>query len=184
VASFEPREFPIKGGSVVVRSARPERAAAQLAFAREMYRTSPYVLTVPDEFTMTEDQEARFLRERLESPAAVFLNAEHGDEIVGSLDLAGHTKRKIAHQALLGMGIAEAWRGRGVGDALMRAALEWATAHPTIEIVTLGVFAVNEPARKLYLRHGFVEFGRLPRALKQPEGGEFENIDMYKRVKA
>lgn len=184
MARFEPKAFPIKGGTVVVRSSLPEHAAAQLAFAREMFRTSPYVLTVPDEFTMTEEQEAKFLGERLDSPTAVFLNAVHDGEIVGSLDLAGHAKRKIAHQALLGMGIAEAWRGRGVGDALMRAALEWATSHPTIEIVTLGVFAVNEPALKLYRKHGFLEYGRLPRALKQPEGGEFENIDMYKRVKA
>lgn len=181
---LEPREFAIKNGSVVVGSALPERAAAQLAFARELFRTSDYTLTMLDEFTLTEEQEAKFMRDRLDAPTAIFINATHEGEIVGSLDLAGHAKRKIAHQALLGMGIAEPWRGRGVGDALMRAALEWATTHPTIEIVTLGVFAVNEPALKLYRKHGFVEYARLPRALKQPDGLEYVNLEMYRRVKA
>jgi RimJ/RimL family protein N-acetyltransferase len=180
---YSPTSAEIRGGTVVVRSVRPEEAEAQLVFALAMFRSSPYVLTLADEFKMTAEEERAFIQGRLDAPNAVFLNAMHGDEIVGCLDLNGQAKRKIAHQALLGMGIAEAWRGRGVGDALMRAALAWATAHPVIEIVTLGVFAVNEPAMRLYRRHGFVECGRLPRALRHPDGSEYENIEMYKRVK-
>lgn len=183
MALYPPTIFEIKGGTVEVRSIQPEGAEAQLVFARAMFRSSPYVLTLVEEFDLTVEKEAEFIRDRLSAPNSIFLNAMHGDEIVGSLDLHGHAKRKIAHQALLGMGIAEAWRGRGVGDALMRAALAWATAHPAIEIVTLAVFAVNEPALRLYRKHGFVECGRLPRALKQRDGSEHENIEMYRRVK-
>ena len=60
--------FEIKGGTVEVRSIQPEGAEAQLVFARAMFRSSPYVLTLVEEFDLTVEKEAEFIRDRLFRP--------------------------------------------------------------------------------------------------------------------
>lgn len=68
--------------------------------------------------------------------------------------------------ALLGEGVAEVlsmWvappaRGRGVGDALMNAALGWARAEGASQVI-LNVRSANQPAIGLYRRHGFDDAG-------------------------
>lgn len=169
----------VRGGTVTIRSIRPEEAAAQVAFAREGFRTSEFTLTTLEEFTMTEEQERAFIAEKLACPTSIFINAYSEGEIVGCLSAFGQGKRKIKHQALIGMMMAEPWRNRGVGRALLSAAIAWAREHPTIEMLTLGVYAINAPAMHLYESLGFVEYGRLPRALKHADGSEHENVDMY-----
>ena len=59
---------------------------------------------------------------------------------------------------LVSMWISPAGRGKGVGDALMAAIEDWArgTGAHTLE---LAVADGNEPARNLYLRNGFADFG-------------------------
>ncbi len=54
----------------------------------------------------------------------------------------------------LGLAVAPAWRGRGVGTALMRAAEDWAGAHGA-ERMTLDLDAANEGALRLYERLGY-----------------------------
>jgi aminoglycoside 6'-N-acetyltransferase len=54
----------------------------------------------------------------------------------------------------LGLAVAPAWRGRGVGTALMRAAEAWARAHGA-ERMALDLDAANEGALRLYERLGY-----------------------------
>jgi GNAT superfamily N-acetyltransferase len=62
---------------------------------------------------------------------------------------------------LISMWVAPAARGRGVGDALIGAFLEW--AHTTMcSVVELGVKETNSSAIAMYTRDGFVDAG--PRA--------------------
>lgn len=59
---------------------------------------------------------------------------------------------------LFSMWVAPAARGRGVGDALIREAMDWAGAHGARRIA-LDVRQANEPAIALYQRHGFCDIG-------------------------
>jgi len=49
-------------------------------------------------------------------------------------------------------------RGRGVGDALVNAVIQWASAQQAPRVV-LAVFDDNERARALYHPHGFIDDG-------------------------
>ena len=60
---------------------------------------------------------------------------------------------------LVSLWVHPAWRGRGVGDRLMQAVLDWARQEGHTE-VRLWVTADNEPAERLYARHGFVRTGQ------------------------
>ena len=74
---------------------------------------------------------------------------------------------KMRHKGMIwGVYVAPEVRGRGLGRALMREAVERASTLPSLEIVYLAVSAPNAPARSLYLSLGFEIYGREPHALK------------------
>ncbi len=119
-----------------------------------------------------DTQYERFLHDAT-SDEAVSLVAVVDAEVVGHarVDLAPY---KVAG---LGMMVDARWRGRGVGGALVRAAIDAARdlgAHK----VALQVWPHNEAARRLYLRHGFVEEGLLRRHYPRRNGELWDAVIM------
>lgn len=103
-------------------------------------------------------------RKRLESRAheadALHLLALDGERVVGSAglhSLAWTPRRK--HVAGLGISVAHAWQGRGIGNELMRRLLDWADNWAGYLKIELSVYTDNARAIALYRRHGFVEEG-------------------------
>jgi RimJ/RimL family protein N-acetyltransferase len=77
----------------------------------------------------------------------------------------------------IGMMVAADWRGRGVGSALVAAAIEWASARG-LHKLALSVFPHNEAAIALYRKFGFVEEGRLVRHVRRADGQLWDLIEM------
>ena len=77
----------------------------------------------------------------------------------------------------IGMMVAADWRGRGVGTALVAAAIEWARARG-LHKVALSVFPHNQAAIALYQNFGFVEEGRLRRHVRRTNGQLWDLIEM------
>lgn len=117
-------------------------------------------------------QHARFLEEAT-SDRCASLVATVDDELVG------HARVDMAPYGVAGLGmmVDERWRGRGVGGALVRAVIDAARelgAHK----VSLQVWPHNEAARRLYLRHGFVEEGMLRRHYPRRNGQLWDAVVM------
>ena len=64
------------------------------------------------------------------------------------------------------MFVAPGYRGKGAGKQLLLAALDQVVQWAGVEQVALSVTATNEPALSLYKSGGFIEVGRMPRALR------------------
>jgi putative acetyltransferase len=79
--------------------------------------------------------------------------------------------------AELAMMVAAAWRGRGVGSALLAAAIGWARTTD-LHKLTLSVFPHNGAAIALYRKFGFAEEGRHPKHLRRANGELWDLIDM------
>ena len=77
----------------------------------------------------------------------------------------------------IGMAVAREWRGRGVGSALLVAAIEWAHGHG-LHKLSLGVFAHNTAAIELYRKLGFVEEGRRIKQYRRASGELWDAIEM------
>lgn len=77
----------------------------------------------------------------------------------------------------IGMMVAADWRGRGVGTALVAAAIEWARARG-LHKLTLSVFPHNEAAVALYQKFRFVEEGRLSQHIRRANGELWDLIQM------
>ena len=84
---------------------------------------------------------------------------------------------------MFGIGIRKEWRGRGVGEAVLRALLDWATKNPRIEKVSLAVLADKANAIALYRKLGFVEEGRRVPEIKVAKGKYVDDLLMYRWVK-
>ncbi len=77
----------------------------------------------------------------------------------------------------IGMAVAREWRGRGVGSALLAAAIEWARERG-LHKLSLSVFPHNAAAISLYRKFGFVEEGRRVKQMRRASGELWDVIDM------
>lgn len=84
-----------------------------------------------------------------------------GERIAGHVDLRARPEGAARHRMLLGMGVDRAARRCGLGMRLLETAAQWANAQPGFEWIDLEVLSVNEPARALYRKYGFVQTGEI-----------------------
>ena len=90
------------------------------------------------------------------SPDDYLLVAEVESEVVGNLGLhsAGRSPRR-RHVGLVGLAVRDDWQGKGVGAALLAAALDIADNWLNYRRLELTVYADNEAAHGLYRKFGF-----------------------------
>lgn len=103
-------------------------------------------------------------RKRLAAPAEGFyaLVACAEGEVVGNLGLHTFPARpRRRHAGSLGMAVRDDWQGRGVGTALVAAAVELADDWLGLHRLELEVFRDNAPAIRLYRSFGFEIEGTL-----------------------
>lgn len=125
-------------------------------------------------------------RQRLaEPPEGIFVLVACADdeagEVVGSLALETNPSRpRRRHVATLGMSVRDDWQGRGVGTALMRAAVELADDWLQVTRLELSVYTDNEPALALYRRFGFEVEGTKRRDVFR--AGEYVDLHLMARL--
>jgi ribosomal protein S18 acetylase RimI-like enzyme len=92
----------------------------------------------------------------------IHLVAADGSKIAGWCDITPGINGEV-HVGHLGMGVLNAFRGQGIGQRLMEAAIAQARVLH-LEKIELQVFTANQPAMALYKKLGFVEEGLRKRA--------------------
>lgn len=111
--------------------------------------------------------------EKFAQTAEASVVAEAGGRIVGH----AHVERDPFGAGEFGIVIDAGWRGRGVGSALMQAAIEWARAEG-LHKLCLEVFPTNTPAIALYRKYGFVEEGRRVKQYRRASGELWDSLMM------
>ncbi len=160
---------------------RPSEADAErlIQYSKILFASTDQVLTVLDEYTITVEEEEKFISNLNRNPNALLLVAEINNQMVGFLFFIPNAKKKNAHTGEFGVNVHPDFQGIGIGQALVEALLAWAKTNAQIEKVFLNVFASNWKAIKLYKNLGFVEEGRHVKAIKQLNGDYVDVIQMY-----
>jgi RimJ/RimL family protein N-acetyltransferase len=96
-----------------------------------------------------------------------------GAEVIGSV----HVLVSSHGYGEIGMAVARRWRGRGVGSALLAAAIDWARGQG-LHKLSLSVFAHNAAGIALYRKFGFSEEGRRVKQFRRASGELWDAVDM------
>ncbi|MBP2241904.1 RimJ/RimL family protein N-acetyltransferase [Cytobacillus eiseniae] len=125
----------------------------------------------PEAFASSFEEEkenpADIYAKRFASDESYTFGAFEKEKLIGSVTLLKETKLKLKHRALIvAMYVSDDSRRKGVGKALIAAALDHAKSQAGIEQIYLAVESTNEPAKKLYSSFGFEVFGKDKCALK------------------
>ncbi|MEM7077636.1 MAG: GNAT family protein [Pseudomonadota bacterium] len=109
--------------------------------------------------------------------------AEHraSGRVIGHIDVRGAPIKAIAHRCELGLGIERPYRGRALGEALMREVINFCRAAPGLVWLDLKVFAHNHAAIRLYERLGFHAYGKVVDIIRL-EGESIDDVQMTLNV--
>ncbi|NIG52888.1 GNAT family N-acetyltransferase [Chitinophaga sp. Cy-1792] len=177
------RHFLPNGEELVIREARLRDAANLLSNYQRMTTETDYLLLTPQEaLELDAESEEAFIKAHIDKHRQLLLVATVNDRIIGAVnvDNTGHDKRP--HIGEMGIGVAKAYHGMGVGRRLMTAMLRWAEQHEDISLLYLQVAAANERAMQLYRNFDFHECGRLPDGIQLRPGIYSDLVTMYRRV--
>lgn len=114
----------------------------------------------PHAFSSTLESEQHQSLERVAARLAddYVLGAFDGPQLIGVAGFYIQPKPKHRHKGMLwGMYVRPRHRTAGIGCILVEAIIEHARRH--VELLQLFVVSDNAPARRLYARLGFVEYG-------------------------
>jgi RimJ/RimL family protein N-acetyltransferase len=170
-------------GPYLIRCAAPDDAAALLVHAQDILSEGMFGVTRPEEFNMSLEEERAWIRAHLDAPGDLVLVAEADGVLAGLLFFESGPRLRQAHRGALHMSVERAWRGQGIGEALLNTLMDWAKQNPAIEKVGLSVLSTNARAIGLYKKAGFIEEGRRPREIKMGPNEYLDEILMFRFVK-
>jgi ribosomal protein S18 acetylase RimI-like enzyme len=177
ISSFR-YQWNVDAAQIQIRRLTPADAALYRDARLEALRSNPEAFG--STFEAENARPLTFFSERLGSSAS--FGVFHDSELVGIAGLLIQEGRKEAHKGLLvGMYVRPNARKAGVGRRLVETIIEY--ARERVELIQLAVVSENEPARRLYERLGFVEYGLEKKALKQ-DGRYYDEVLMAKDLTA
>lgn len=150
----------VSNAAITLRRATPQDAAA---ITRSMAEPEVHGNLMQLPYPSEEMWHKRLTDMASASPGGVdlLLVAERDGQWLGSAGLhpAGPALRR-RHVAMLGISVARAHQGQGVGHVLMQGLIDYADRWAQVLRIELTVFADNARAVALYERCGFVHEGR------------------------
>jgi RimJ/RimL family protein N-acetyltransferase len=141
----------------IVRRAEPADAAALVALGEAVALEAGGWMLSTETWRSVADERRYLKAVRSHADAAVFV-AVDGDDVVARLSVARDPHPASSHVADLGLMVAASHRRRGIGRALLEAAVDWARTAG-VRKLELHVFPWNEPAILLYESFGFAREG-------------------------
>jgi L-phenylalanine/L-methionine N-acetyltransferase len=104
-------------------------------------------------------------------------------EVVGQIGLETYPHRpRRRHAGGIGMMVRDDWQGKGIGTALMQAAVDLADKWLNLSRLELEVYTDNEPAIALYKKFGFQIEGKHVQA--DFRDGEYADTFVMARLRA
>jgi ribosomal protein S18 acetylase RimI-like enzyme len=150
-----------------IRAFRESDAQAWWDFRMESLMAEPFAFgkSVDEHRALAIEAIAGRFRD---APATnLYLGAFDESKLVGMATLIRDEAEKARHIGhIYGVYVAAAYRGKGIGRALIARLVEFSRQDPSLEQILLKVATTQSAARQLYQSFGFERYGTEPRAMK------------------
>lgn len=151
------------GRDITLREGIPEDAQMMLDYLNYIGGESDFLTFGAGEFGRTLEFEQDYLQTQRTSKTGLMIVAhdvERG-EIVGCMSFSTGARDRMQHSGDLGVSVAKACWGEGVGRALMEMLIDWTSRHDIVRKLNLFVRTDNVRAIALYMKLGFEIEGTL-----------------------
>ena len=147
------------GETLILRAPIEEDAKDMIEYLNIVGGESDNLLFGKDEFQITVEQEAEYIKKVNQDPNMLMLLGIINNTVVSIAEIRSLGRKRIAHNSELAISVKKEYWGMSVGSAVMEELIRFAKDHELIKNISLGVKASNERAIKLYERFGFVKVG-------------------------
>jgi RimJ/RimL family protein N-acetyltransferase len=146
---------------LIIRKACVDDAANLNELLRTIITETDHFGYEPEEFTITDEQQAHTISMFSQADNAILLVATLNDKIVANLSFRAGSSKKFCHAGEFGVQVLRDYWNLGIGKELINYLINWAKENKSISKISLRVRTDNRNAIYVYKKLGFEEEGIL-----------------------
>lgn len=173
--------FTADGKEIIIRQVDENDALNLIDLKKSYIRGTNSIPLYEYEYKNDIQTEKNLIHRYITEKNSLLLVAEHGNSLIGNIDLTGNQRKKLYHTGMVGMGIAYEWQNRKIGTLLLDATLQWASEAAPLSIIWLEVYSTNTAGIRLYEKQGFEQCGLIKGFFKEEAAAD--KITMVKYLK-
>lgn len=151
--------FTKDGKEIIIRQADEDDALNLIELKKSYIKNTKSIPLYEFEYKNDIQMEKELIKRYTSEANSILLVAEHGNKLIGNIDLTGNQRKKLFHTGMIGMGIGYEWQNRKIGSFLMESVLKWAVNQSPLSITWLEVYSTNHSGIRLYEKFGFEQCG-------------------------
>ena len=156
----EPKTVQLNNGTeLTIRRPQPEDAKKVVDYLKLVGGESDNLTFGSGDISFTEEQERSYIENVNTAKNSLLLIGTVDEQIVAICNIDANPKKRMAHNSEVGITVKKSHWRQGIGELMFNELIEFAKAHETISIISLGVRAQNCGAIKLYEKLGFIKYG-------------------------
>lgn len=165
----------------VLRSPESFDAKAMNDFLRTCFSETDFLMRYPEEWTSTEESEAKFLERVNASRDVMMIVCTIDGAIAGNCTLMLNQTIKTKHRASIAIGILKKYWGIGIGTTMLTEIISVAKQMGILQL-ELDYIEGNQRACSLYEKMGFVHTAERPDAIRLKDGTMLKELSMVKKL--
>lgn len=162
--------------SITITKAEPEDAKELLELLKIIGSETDNLTFGSEGLPVSLEQEQDFLASLKNSTSSAIFIAKKDNRIIGSASFSGMTRERLRHRGDIGISVAKAEWGHGIGSMLLEEVIHFAKNTARTEIISLEVKSDNFRAIRLYRKFGFEKIGHFKGFLKID--GKYADYDL------
>jgi RimJ/RimL family protein N-acetyltransferase len=151
------------GSELVIRNVMVDDAEQMAQFKQYISQESDFLSFGKNEIEKSAECEAQLIQSTSAAENSVIIIAVANEEIAGFVTFNGGFRVRKKHSGDMGIAVRKQYWGKGIGNLLMEALIEWARNTKTVRKINLLTRTDNAAAISLYEKYGFTKEGILTR---------------------
>lgn len=147
--------------NIIYREPVVEDAEEIVAFYNYVGGETSYLSFEKDEYPLSVEAQRESIISTNDSPNNTMLLAIADGKIIGIGTISSSWKIKARHEGELGIVVAKAYQGQGIGSHIIQSLIDWSKGNGITTRIKLDTRADNDYAVRLYEKFGFEKEGCL-----------------------